>query len=755
MKTNIIFNQYEIDLILEKELNKIINEQRRGGGGGGIGPTPTADLLRASDDDNIQVADPFVSLFRGMYNIPGTRDSLDAIPQENLSLFDAVLQTSAFAVRASLLAASPPALLFTLMRTGWETEPPKSFTGLLARIGNAWASAGKEIARDVLIRTIRGIEELKDEVVEPIGKFVLSAAVVSAGANAIFGGAGGGGKKPNSFKSNPSRFLKILNIFEDIKLELAYKEIEKNYKDKDFAFIMRNISEKVFENFQKLRKSFENNESHYSGKLDAMNIAKITPEIKKDFYDVLDRLEIILKENPDSFNDLTVREEVKDIFLEKLKISESMAIVAGLLPENGMPFFWVRGSWAYYESKESPGNFILYNPPSYIVPQTWASLIWENADDIFNANLQFIEGSKDTLLNNNNFKDFFKTMVKKDGFLFKPASPGSEQIKSIIRNYYNSDTKLSQQQKNEKILEWFDILDGKKARDRDGGNRDRKRKEDDDKVKIIPMYKDWQDLFENGQFKGQNLKEYPSSFSLFRVEKKSQLITPYIKEKLETEISLISTNRKSDIYKNFLKFLKGVDLILEKYGENKENIEVSYKKLVELFQEETMEDIKMSVLEVFTQIYADIGTFCMPGNKNYTKYTTIEDVNERKKFLYKAFLSYDENDKKEFEKIFEAATMSIFYEIFEIFHGDSQIKSAFDKSTKDIREKIARQSPPSPEREPEQSSGEQKKQPTPPSPKETDDAAKSIFGNIPLKPKDNTDTQPETTPPKSKGRSGF
>lgn len=754
MKTNIIFNEYEIDLILEKELNKIINEQRRGGGG--IGPTPTADLLRASDDDNIQVADPFVSLFRGMYNIPGTRDSLDAIPQENLSLFDAVLQTSAFAVRASLLAASPPALLFTLMRTGWETEPPKSFTGLLARIGNAWASAGKEIARDVLIRTIRGIEELKDEVLEPVGKFILSAAVVSAGANAIFGGAGGQGRKPKSFKNNPAHFLKILNIFEDIKLENAYKEIERNYKDKDFALIMRNITQKIFDNFKKLQKSFENNELHYSGKLDAMNISKITPEIKKDFYDVLDRLEIILKENPESFEDLTTREEVKAIFLEKLKISESMAIVAGLLPENGMPFFWVRGSWAYYESKENPGNFILYNPPSYIVPQTWAALIWENAEDIFNANLQFIEDSKENLFNNNNFKDFFKTMVKKDGFLFKPASPGSEKIKSIIRNYYNSDTRLSQQQKNDKILEWFDILDGKKARDRDNTNRDRKRKEDDDKIKIIPMYKDWQDLFEVGQFRGQNLKEYPSSFSLFRVEKKSQLITPYIKEKLETEISLISTNRKSDIYKNFLKFLKGVDLILEKYGENKENIEISYKKLVELFQEETLEDIRMSVLEVFTQIYADIGTFCMPSNKNYTKYTTIEDLNERKKFLYKAFLSYDENDKKEFEKIFESATMSIFYEIFEILHGDSNIKNAFEQSTKDIREKISRQAAQSNDKESSKPpAGEVERKPSPTSPEEAENAAKSIFGNIPLKQKDSPDIQPEMPQTKPKGRSGF
>lgn len=753
MKTNIIFNEYEIDLILEKELNKIINEQRRGGGG--IGPTPTADLLRASDDDNIQVADPFVSLFRGMYNIPGTRDSLDAIPQENLSLFDAVLQTSAFAVRASLLAASPPALLFTLMRTGWETEPPKSFTGLLARIGNAWASAGKEIARDVLIRTIRGIEELKDEVLEPVGKFILSAAVVSAGANAIFGGAGGQGRKPKSFKNNPAHFLKILNIFEDIKLENAYKEIERNYKDKDFALIMRNITQKIFDNFKKLQKSFENNELHYSGKLDAMNISKITPEIKKDFYDVLDRLEIILKENPESFEDLATREEVKAIFLEKLKISESMAIVAGLLPENGMPFFWVRGSWAYYESKENPGNFILYNPPNYIVPQTWAALIWENAEDIFNANLQFIEDSKENLFNNNNFKDFFKTMVKKDGFLFKPASPGSEKIKSIIRNYYNSDSKLSQQQKNDKILEWFDILDGKKARDRDNGDKNSKRKESGDKAKTLAAYKEWQDLFEAGKFHGQNLKAYPSSTNTFRTEKNMEVLTPYIIEKLQTELNLIFAQRNSGIRMQFLKFLKGVDLILEKYGENKENIDTSYKKLVNMFEKEAMKEIELPVLKVFTQIYADIGTFCMPDNKNYTKYTTIEDLNERKKFLYKAFLFYDENDNKEFEKMFKSASISLFYEIFEHFHDDKEIKSAFDQSIKEIREKIARQSPPSPERGPEQSSGGEKKQPIPQSPQETENAAKSIFGNIPLKQKDSPDTQPETPQPKSKGRSGF
>ena len=461
-------DDYEINEIIENAFDsnpESVNEQSRNS----YSPDQLSiinllDRARRSPRGSSTLAD----VIRGAYSLPGTEGEMPRIPPEDLTIKNVYFQSVAFALRASILATSPPAQIFTLARLMFDTPPPRTATDLITTIAAAWGNAAKDIIDDAVIRAYRTIDYSINKIIIPIAAPLLALLSSGALASAVEGRIGG---NVLTVMENPTEVnkitatqynysdsvLKLQGQINDndrfIRLTFELVDYLINYLDlynQGLSVWQQSGISRVGEDFGQLLFIQWND-----------TIAKVNPSFSISSGDNMQKIVMELRKSNALDDDL--KNAIVDFF-SSVRFDENggWTVIAGTAGSKSIPLPLIDNAAPV---KIEGKDIINFTPNSFFKNDSWTEVYWKfiSEDIVVKSWIDSVENDPSLFFDSD---DFLNNIIASGDTVFSTNSALRTSFISKASSYYESLG--NEEEARQKVQDLQKILQGSKASSKDG-----------------------------------------------------------------------------------------------------------------------------------------------------------------------------------------------------------------------------------------------------------------------------------------------
>jgi len=323
------------------------------------------------------------SFFRGLDSLPNTPYEIAPLEPEEVTPANALFQTLGFAIRASILATSPPAAWYTLYKLAYDTPPPQNFTDLMQQIGSIWGDAAKSIVSDLTDRA-------KNAAGYAVTKFAIPLLSIPANF-LVFGGlnhilAAPVDAKITTMATDPAGVSLALPIA-GVDIGKLYQDMEQNWASGNHTSAQRNMAQYLY---------YVAMFSHLASEGVAKTGLQTSHDQEQEFYRVwnehlgdtsykaedFDRAKLALETLADMPLNSGENEEIIEKFHAvavnaNVDSSGKTTMIAGLADAPGVPLPLIPGQPFFYASESGLAQV---DPHRFFDKQGWLDVAWAMLD---------------------------------------------------------------------------------------------------------------------------------------------------------------------------------------------------------------------------------------------------------------------------------------------------------------------------------------------------------------------------------------